>query len=71
MLIIPKKAIITEENLEKVYMVNKDKRIKIIPVKTESNEEMVLIKDGLVEGDIVVINSNYKLEDGDEVRITK
>ncbi len=68
-LVIPDTAIFAEEGLEKVYTVDKNKRIKILSIKTESNEEMTLIKDGLVEGDIVVINGNYKLKDGDEVNI--
>lgn len=68
-LIIPKTAIFMEENIEKVYIVDKNKRIKILSIKTELSEELTLIKDGLVEGDIVVINGNYELKDGDEVNI--
>lgn len=68
-LIIPQTAIFTEEGLEKVYTVGKNKRIKILSVKTEANEGLTLIKDGLVEGDIVVINGNYELKEGDEVNI--
>ena len=69
-LAIPKTAIFTEENLEKVYVVDENQRIKILLVKTESiNEEMAIIKDGLFENDIVVINGNYELKEGEAVNI--
>ena len=69
-LAIPKTAIFTEGNLEKVYVVDENQRIKILLVKTESiNEEMAIIKDGLFENDIVVINGNYELKEGDMVDI--
>lgn len=69
-LAIPKTAIFTEGNLEKVYVVDENQRIKILLVKTESiNEEMAIIKDGLFENDIVVINGNYELKEGAEVNI--
>ena len=69
-LVIPKTAIFTEEGFEKVYVVDENQRIKILLVKTESiNEEMAIIKDGLFENDIVVINGNYELKEGDVVDI--
>ncbi len=69
-LVIPETTIFTEESLEKVYTVDKNKRIKILSIKTEPiNGGMVLIKDGLAEGDIIVLNGNYELKDGDEVNI--
>jgi RND family efflux transporter MFP subunit len=70
-LTIPKTAIFTEEGLEKVYVVDENKRIKRVSVKTESvDEETALIKDGLLENDIVVINGNYELKEGDSVVIS-
>lgn len=69
-LAIPKTAIFTEEGMEKVYVVDENKRIKKLLVETESvNEEIALIKEGLFENDIVVINGNYELKEGDVVDI--
>ncbi len=69
-LAIPKTAIFTEKNIKNVYVVDKNNRIKIVSVKTEPiNEDMVIVKEGLFKNDIVVINGNYDLEEGDEVNI--
>ncbi len=70
-LVIPKTAIFTKESIEKIYTVDENKRIKITTVNTEPVDEvLVLIKDGLTEGDIVVVNGNYELKEGDEVSIS-
>ncbi|MCK5415937.1 efflux RND transporter periplasmic adaptor subunit [Candidatus Parcubacteria bacterium] len=69
-LVIPKTAVFTEESFEKVYTIDENKCVKILSVKTEFiNEETVLVKEGLAEGDTVVVNGNYDLKEGDKVNI--
>ncbi len=69
-LVIPKTAIFMEKNIKNVYVVDKNQRIKIVPIETESiNEDTIIVKKGLSENDTVVINGNYKLKEGDEVNI--
>ena len=70
-LIIPKSAVFEDDDgLEKVYSVDDDSRIKITPVKTEAvgKDELKVIK-GLVEGDEVVVEGSYELEDGEVVEV--
>ncbi|MDP3052641.1 MAG: efflux RND transporter periplasmic adaptor subunit [bacterium] len=68
-LAIPKSAVFIEDGVEKVYMVE-NSIVKIKNIKTEAvnNEELKII-EGLVEGDIIVIEGNYELQEGGEINI--
>ncbi len=69
-LVIPKTAVFMDGNVEKVYLIDDDSKIKIITVKTESLDDNKLnVVEGLVENDEVVINGNYELEKGEEVMV--
>jgi len=70
-LVIPKSAVFEDnDGLEKVYLIDDDSRIKITPVKTEAvGKDELKVIEGLVEGDEVVIEGNYELEDGEVVDV--
>jgi RND family efflux transporter MFP subunit len=68
-LVIPKTSVFIENGIEKVYTV-KNSVVEIKSVKTEviSDSELKVI-EGLIEGDEVVIEGNYDLNNGDLVSI--
>ena len=70
-LVIPKSAVFEDDNgLEKVYLVDDDSRIKITPVKTEAvGKDELKVIEGLIEGDEVMVNGGYELEDGEVVEV--
>ena len=68
-LTVPEAAVFIENGVEKIYVVGNDSRIKIVAVKTESLGGKLKVTEGLVENDEVVINGNYKLENGEKVTV--
>ena len=68
-LTIPKSAVFVEDEVEKIYAVGSDSRIKIVAIKTESLGGKLKVIEGLVENDEVVIDGNYELENGEKVMI--
>ena len=70
-LVIPKSAVFEDDNgLEKVYLIDDDSRIKITSVKTEAvGKDELKVIEGLVEGDEVVVNGDYELEEGEVVEV--
>jgi len=68
-LTVPKAAVFIENGVEKIYVVGNDSRIKIVAIKTESLGGKLKVTEGLVENDEVVINGNYKLENGEKVTV--
>ena len=59
-----------EEFTGKVYLVNNNSKIKITPVKTEAvGRDKLKVVEGLIEGDEVVVEGSYGLEDGEEVKV--
>ena len=65
-LVIHKSAVFEDDDgLEKVYLIDNDSRIKITPVKTEAvGKDELKVIEGLVEGDEVVVDGGYGLEEG-------
>ncbi|MEA2089025.1 MAG: efflux RND transporter periplasmic adaptor subunit [Patescibacteria group bacterium] len=70
-LVIPKTAIFIEDEVEKVYTVDNKGKIKIKTIKTKDNENEVIVIKGLVDGDIIVVEGNRELKDGDKIKIIK
>ena len=68
-LIIPKTAVFTDDNIEKVYLVDNSSRIKIAAVKTESVNDKLKVLEGLSGNENIVINGNYDLIEGEEIII--
>lgn len=65
---IPKKALIKEGNKEYVYLYISGKVIKK-PINTETKNEVIVVLDGLKEGDVIISNPNEKLKDGDKIEL--
>lgn len=68
-LVIPRAAIFIEDEVEKIYTVGSNSRIKIVTVKTESLDGKLKVTEGLAENDEVVINGNYELANGEKVTV--
>jgi multidrug efflux pump subunit AcrA (membrane-fusion protein) len=70
-LIISKSAAFkNDDGLEKVYLVDDDSKIKITLVKTEAvGKNKLKVIEGLVEGDEVVVEGNYELEEGEVAEV--
>lgn len=68
-LVVPKTAVFLDDNVEKVYLIDSDSRIKIVTVKTELLDNKLKVIEGLVENDEVVVDGNYELEEGEKVMI--
>ena len=68
-LVIPRSAVFEDnDGLKKVYLVDESSRIKIIPVKTEIvGKDELKVVEGLVEGDEVVVEGSYGLEEGEKI----
>ncbi|MCK5062238.1 efflux RND transporter periplasmic adaptor subunit [Candidatus Parcubacteria bacterium] len=70
-LAIPKSAIFIKDGLEKVYTIGCDNKIIIKTIKTEIvNNNEVKIVEGLSENDIIVIEGNYELKNGDIISVS-
>jgi len=65
---IPKKALIKEGNKEYVYLYISGKVIKK-PINKETKNEVIVVLDGLKEGDVIISNPNEKLKDGDKIEL--
>ncbi|WP_314067368.1 efflux RND transporter periplasmic adaptor subunit [uncultured Vagococcus sp.] len=67
---IPKKAIVKEGELEKVFVYRKGKAIKQV-VKTINQDGFIVVQEGLTIGDTIISNPTDTLKDGDEVAVKK
>ena len=65
---IPKKALIKEGNKEYVYLYISGKVIKK-PIKTETKNEVIVVLEGLKEGDVIISNPDKELKDGDKIEL--
>jgi HlyD family secretion protein len=65
---IPKKALIKEGNKEYVYLYISGKVIKK-PIKTETKNEVIVVLNGLKEGDVIISNPDKELKDGDKIEL--
>lgn len=71
-LTVPNEAIMIENELSYVYVVNEDKTVTRVLVKTGiSDEKMTEIIDGLKEGSSIIIEGQSFVGDGDKVNIVK
>ncbi len=71
-LIAPKKALFKEDEQNKVYVLDKNKRVRKVVVEVEDfDEENVLVKDGLFTDDLLVLNGDYDLREGQFVKVRK
>ncbi|MCK4799461.1 efflux RND transporter periplasmic adaptor subunit, partial [Candidatus Parcubacteria bacterium] len=68
-LVISKSAVFEDDDgLEKVYLIDDDSRIKITSVKTEAvGKDELKVIEGLVEGDRIVAEGSYEIEEGKAV----
>jgi RND family efflux transporter MFP subunit len=70
-LIIPEKAIIEDEGHKAIFLVNGLKVTKRV-VKTDRGDgKYIIVKEGLKEGDLVVVEGGYALEEGTGVQILR
>jgi membrane fusion protein, multidrug efflux system len=70
-LTIPSAAVQQGNNGDYVFVVKKDNTAELRPVTVASNENDVsVVSHGLVKGERVVVQGQFKLEDGTAVRIT-
>ena len=65
---IPKKALIKDGNKEYVYLYISGKVIKK-PIKTEIKNEVIVVLEGLKEGDVIISNPDKELKDGDKIEL--
>ncbi|GAA0219443.1 efflux RND transporter periplasmic adaptor subunit [Metaclostridioides mangenotii] len=65
---IPKKALIKEGNKEYVYLYISGKVIKK-PIKTETKNEVIVVLEGIKEGDVIISNPDKELKDGDKIEL--
>lgn len=66
-LLLPRDAVVRRSGSDVVFVVENDK-VKEVPVTTgESTDDLIVIKDGLEEGDKVVTAGQHLLDDGDTV----
>ncbi len=67
-LLIPKTAIFKEEDKEKIYVIEKGE-VKIKEIKTiPFDDKNLLVEKGLKEGEEIVLNSDYILQEGEKVK---
>jgi len=66
-LIIPRTAVFMDGNMEKIYLVDDDSKIKIVAIKTEIFDDKLKVVEGLLENKEIVVNGNYKLEEGEKI----
>jgi RND family efflux transporter MFP subunit len=71
-LVVPREAVFMQKNAAAVYVIGGDDRIEIRLIETEQiDEENLRVVEGLETGDEIVMQGNFDLSAGQEVKIKK
>lgn len=66
-LVVPRSAVVQEEEGERIFVVRGDRARAVKPVLGRATSEQVEVVEGVTEGDVVIVQGQHLLSDGDPV----